>query len=264
MKTVHVKKYWLPKFVAKWVEYPGFLWRPYGFFMGLAVVLYLAIAGVADLLIALFLFPFHKLRVKLHEIVYRGFMAATVKFFRIDLTIHFSEKIDWSKNYLYTANHESFLDIPLSAYKAPHFLKMIGKIELAFLPFFGWSIYFEDHIIINRGKQSSRIKVAKQLLQKLKNGESAWLAPEGTRTRTGELGEFKSGSFAVATQAGVDVVPIAIEGAREALPPGKLCVKSGAKMEVWYLDPVSTAGKSSSDRRELAAQARQQIKDKLL
>ena len=52
----------------------------------------------------------------------------------------------------------------------------------------------------------------------LKSGTSVWIAPEGTRSKTGELGPFKGGAFRMALDLDVRILPVAIDGTRRILP----------------------------------------------
>ena len=78
--------------------------------------------------------------------------------------------------------------------------------------------------------------------------------PEGRRSRDGRLQRFKSAGFAAAIEAGVPVVPIALEGAGRALPPGGFRVRCGT-LRVLIGEPLATSGLTRADRAELARQA---------
>jgi putative phosphoserine phosphatase/1-acylglycerol-3-phosphate O-acyltransferase len=86
----------------------------------------------------------------------------------------------------------------------------------------------------------------------LYEGRSVAIAPEGTRSRDGRLGEFKRGAFHLARQAGVPIVPVVIHNAPDALPNGGLVVRP-AEVKVTVLPPVATEGWTL---RSIAPQAR--------
>jgi 1-acyl-sn-glycerol-3-phosphate acyltransferase len=92
----------------------------------------------------------------------------------------------------------------------------------------------------------------------LKAGASFVIFPEGTRSRTGELGEFKKGAFVVAIDARSRIVPVAIRGARELMPRGGWRVRPGT-VAVRVLDPVDAGAYSYEDRDRLIGEVRGRI-----
>lgn len=86
----------------------------------------------------------------------------------------------------------------------------ILKQELMWIPFFGWALYFMNPIAIRRSKPSQAIRsVLKQGAQRLKAGNRVVIYPEGTRTKDGKLGKFKTGGAALAISSQVPVLPVA-------------------------------------------------------
>jgi 1-acyl-sn-glycerol-3-phosphate acyltransferase len=92
----------------------------------------------------------------------------------------------------------------------------------------------------------------------LREGNCFLIFPEGTRTRTGELGPFKKGAFVAALEAGSRIVPAAIEGVRELMPPGGLRIRPGT-VRIRLLDPMPVESYSYDDRERLAAEVRARI-----
>ena len=95
-------------------------------------------------------------------------------------------------------------------------------------------------------------------VQRLDSNVSVMIFPEGTRTRSGEMGEFKTGAFRLAIHAQVPILPLAVYGAREALRSNDWRL-GYAKAEVRVLEPVSTEGLTNKDVPELMAQVRDMI-----
>ena len=92
----------------------------------------------------------------------------------------------------------------------------------------------------------------------LRAGACFLVFPEGTRSRTGELGEFKKGAFVAAIESGSRILPIALEGTRELMPRGGMVIRPGT-VRVRVLDPVDTGSYSYGDRDRLASEVRGRI-----
>ena len=93
-------------------------------------------------------------------------------------------------------------------------------------------------------------------MRSLQAGNSFLVFPEGTRSRTGELGELKKGVFIAAMEAGSAIVPVAVKGTRALLPKGAFALNPG-EVTVQVLPPVAAG--PDSDRQELMAQVRGRI-----
>jgi len=127
------------------------------------------------------------------------------------------EKIDISKPYILVSNHQSIIDIALLLQLRINF-KWVSKVELARLPFIGWVIWMNDHIVVRRGDKRSVIQMSEACKKALSEGISVLMFPEGTRTRTGELQVFKEGAFILAKNSLVPILPVVLNGAGKALP----------------------------------------------
>jgi 1-acyl-sn-glycerol-3-phosphate acyltransferase len=128
---------------------------------------------------------------------------------------------------IYIANHASFFDPPLLISTLPCNPVFIAKKELVYIPFLGWVIWLAGFIFVDRGRQSRAVASLKLAARQIRNGQSIVAFPEGTRTRTGLILPFKRGVFALAKEAGVPVVPMAILGGFRILPPSDWRVAPG-------------------------------------
>ena len=77
------------------------------------------------------------------------------------------------------------------------------------------------HISLSRGDRKSGKGVIQKCIENVEKGVSVFFFPEGTRTRTGKLSEFKAGAFKIAHSTAVPIVPISIEGTSALMPMGK-------------------------------------------
>lgn len=134
-------------------------------------------------------------------------------------------QLDSNKKYIVMCNHSSFYDIPLSALAIKGSLRMMAKEELFRVPIWGRGMKASEFIPVCR-QANGRRKVAQQLSyakEKLKSGIILWIAPEGTRSRDGQLQAFKRGGFKIARQMMADIIPLRIEGAHRLYDPKSKC-----------------------------------------
>ena len=101
-------------------------------------------------------------------------------------------------------------------------------------------------IKIIRGNKQSIITAMKGCHDRLGKKVSVMLFPEGTRTRDGELGEFKDGAFRLAIETGCPILPMVVNGTREAIQPGDWRWNV-TNAEVRVLQPIETNGLTKDD-----------------
>ena len=128
---------------------------------------------------------------------------------------------------IFIGNHTSLFDPPLMISTLPCRPVFMAKRELARVPFLGWVIWLADFIFIDRGHRGAARRSLKQAARRISSGQSIVAFPEGTRSRDGHLLPFKKGPFLLALEAGVPVVPFAIQGGPEILPKGTWRVQGG-------------------------------------
>lgn len=168
------------------------------------------------------------------------------------------EKIDFSKPHVFVMNHESMIDIPVAQATLPVNLRFIIKRELLSVPFLGWYCRAVGMIPVDRGDTAAAVQSLKSAGERIRSGASIIAFPEGTRSRDGRIHPFKKGAFVTAIEAGVPVVPMAIAGAREALPSDGFKVRGGL-IRVVVGDPIPTAGMGRDDRERLVALAQARV-----
>jgi putative phosphoserine phosphatase/1-acylglycerol-3-phosphate O-acyltransferase len=135
--------------------------------------------------------------------------------------------------------------------------KEIGKNPVGAL--LGWAL---DAAMIDRSDTAKAIEQMQPMVDKLREGVSLAIAPEGTRSTTGVLGPFKKGAFHVAMQAGVPIVPVVLRNA-DVLGPASATMMRPGTVQVAVLPPVPTANWSVKDLNEHVAAVRQMFVDTL-
>lgn len=129
---------------------------------------------------------------------------------------------------IFMSNHESNLDPPVLIAALPVPAVYISKKELKWVPLVGWAAGLGGTIFIDRGKRERAVQSIHHAAEQIRDGKTVVIFPEGTRTRTGRLGPFKKGGFAMALDAGVPIVPLATVGGFRTLPPGSLRLRPGS------------------------------------
>ncbi|MEN6474595.1 MAG: lysophospholipid acyltransferase family protein [Syntrophaceae bacterium] len=127
--------------------------------------------------------------------------------------------IEPGKRYIIMSNHRSLYDIPLIIMSLPGSIRMLTKKELFKVPLWGRGMEAGEFISIDRHNlEQAKIDLAKARA-KMESGIVLWIAPEGTRSRTGRMGPFKKGGFIMAIESGATIIPVGIQGSQTVLPP---------------------------------------------
>jgi 1-acyl-sn-glycerol-3-phosphate acyltransferase len=155
---------------------------------------------------------------------------------------------------VYAANHTSVVDTALVFGYLPVDFKILHKRSLYLVPVVGQYLYAGGHIGIHRGSGFRARKGLERAAARIRGGTSVVVFPEGTRQRGEGVGAFKRGSFVLALEAGVPVVPLSIIGVK-GVSFGALRVRAG-KVRVVVHPPVPTAGRDSRQAAALAEEVR--------
>jgi 1-acyl-sn-glycerol-3-phosphate acyltransferase len=170
-----------------------------------------------------------------------------------------AEQIPTDETFILMSNHKSLYDIPLLIESFPRTLRMVTKSELFRVPIWGPAMREAGFIEIDR-KNSERARQALQVAKiRLESGINVWIAPEGTRSRSGALGAFKSGGFRLAQASGVRILPVAIRGTEKILKADGVLVNRGASVELEFGTPVDPAPFGNGRRADLVKVVRDAI-----
>jgi 1-acyl-sn-glycerol-3-phosphate acyltransferase len=167
------------------------------------------------------------------------------------------EQLDPKGTYVFVANHQSIYDIPILFGSLPHQLRIIAKESLGNFPVIGWHLRRTGHMLVDRSRPD-RAKIFGWASRLTSNGLSLILFPEGTRSRDGHVAKFKGGSFFLALEAGLPVVPLSIVGSRHVMLKGRLAAYPG-RVRLVVHPPIDTRGMDGADARAFAERVRQII-----
>jgi len=122
------------------------------------------------------------------------------------------ENIPQNQAVVFISNHQSNFDIAALLAYLPVSHGYIAKIELLKIPILsGWMKHMRC-VFIDRKSLRQTAGAIVEGIKILKDGHSMVLFPEGTRSKSETMLEFKAGSFKLATKAGVPIVPVSING----------------------------------------------------
>lgn len=152
--------------------------------------------------------------------------------------------------YIFVSNHCSLFDIPILLSNIPLNVAIIYKKELEKIPIWGYCLKKSPFIGIVREEAKQSFEGLKQAIDLLNNGVSVLVFPEGTRSETGKLQEFKRGAFLIATQTRIPVLPITIIGSNEILPKGSKKFKS-KEVKIVFHKQVLFSGLNKKESTDL-------------
>jgi 1-acyl-sn-glycerol-3-phosphate acyltransferase len=176
---------------------------------------------------------------RLHEFARRVVGRA-----RIRLQVEGAEKVPLDRALVYMSNHQSHIDIPVLYATVPSpSLRMVAKTELFRIPGFGRAMRAAEFVEVDRRDRASAVDSLRRAAEILESGISVWIAPEGHRSRDGVLGPLKKGGFYLARDTGTPILPVALSGTRNVLPPDTRRMNPDVPVRVVFGAPIETAGR---------------------
>ena len=165
------------------------------------------------------------------------------------------ENIDSQRSYILVSNHQSFFDIFSLLGYLPLQFRWIAKAELFRIPLLGWAMSRTGYISIERDSPKKAYRSMLEAAERVKNGTSILIFPEGTRSPDGNLQPFKKGVFLIALKSQAPILPVAIRGTRDIMRKNDWRTYPG-KVEIRIFPPIETAGFSTAKEAELSEQVR--------
>ena len=153
---------------------------------------------------------------------------------------------------IFAANHVSNLDPPAALIGVPRRISYLAKQEIFKVPIVRTALRLGKIVPVNRANTEEAIASIDRASVILREGISFFVFPEGKRSRDGQLLPFKKGTFIMAIEARVPVVPVSILGSRERMPKGRLSTVPG-EIVLRFGPPIDSKGYSVDQRDELLA-----------
>ncbi len=155
------------------------------------------------------------------------------------------------QSYMFMNNHTNHFD-HVTMYNATWHVKQGLELREHFkYPFYGWFMKARGTIPVDKGRGGQSERVMDHMRSEIKKGHSILSFPEGTRTRTGHIAPLRSGTFFIARDLGIPIVPVCVTGMYEVMNKGSLVLRPFKSVTVHYLEPIPTAGLTDEEIPEL-------------
>jgi 1-acyl-sn-glycerol-3-phosphate acyltransferase len=228
---------------------PPYHWWRTVFFLIPAITIYTIVLGAASIASSLFDRNGHFA----HGCA-RAWSWLILRTTGVDVDVTGLEKLTPGTTYIFVSNHQSIYDTPVVFDSLPYQLRIISKESLAMFPVLGWHLKRGGHLFVDR-RDPDRSGILKRWRALVSDGLSLIIYAEGTRSADGRVGRFKAGSFLLAIQAGLPIVPLSIIGTRNVMPKGRLRTEP-AHVTLVVHDPIAPPAipePTVQDARALAA-----------
>ncbi len=160
-------------------------------------------------------------------------------------------EIEPGKAYIIMCNHCSYYDIPLSLMAMNGSIRMMAKKELLQIPVWGRAMKLTEFVSIDRANPRQALKDMKYARRMMEKGIILWIAPEGTRSKTGSLQKLKPGGFRLAIDSGATIIPLAIIGSGEVMAAKSLQVTRGKSVDIHIGKTIDAATYTKRQRENL-------------
>lgn len=171
----------------------------------------------------------------------------------VDVDVRGLARLEPGRTYVFVANHQSIYDIPILFASLPLQLRIVAKESLGRIPFLGWHLRRTGHLLVDRRNPGANIVARMKRL--VGEHHSLIVFPEGTRSVDGRVARFKKGSFLVAIDAGLPVVPVSVRGSRHVMRKGQVTVRP-ADVQMTIHEPIPTSGTGRDDVIQFAERVR--------
>lgn len=171
----------------------------------------------------------------------------------VTVTVTGKENIPTDRAVVFTPNHQGDYDIPLMLLYLDRPHALVAKAETDKIPLVRTWMRLLDCVFIDRANPRRSMEAMNQAGELVRKGTSVVVFPEGTRSKSDRMGEFKAGAFRIASKVGADVVPVAIDGSYKIMEANGGLMKP-AHVNVTILPPVPTAGLDRAQLKQLPGQ----------
>jgi 1-acyl-sn-glycerol-3-phosphate acyltransferase len=177
----------------------------------------------------------------------------------VKVDVRGTEKLDPAQHYVFCSNHFSLIDTPVMFGAMPREFRILARHNLWRIPFLGWHLNRAGHIPVRRENPRAAARNIGEAAEKIAEGQSILIFPEGGRTRESTMRRFKPGAAHIAIRAQVPIVPMALMDTRKILPPNSAHLHPG-RAELRIGTPIPTAGLDADAAPALIRQVEQEVR----
>jgi 1-acyl-sn-glycerol-3-phosphate acyltransferase len=210
---------------------PPYHWWRTVFFLIPAISVYTIVLGAASILSSIFDGRGHFA----HSCA-RAWSRLILRTTGVRVDVQGLDRITPGTTYVFVSNHQSIYDTPVVFASLPYQLRIIAKESLARFPVLGWHLKRGGHLFVDR-RHPDRAGILRRWRSLVSEGLSLIIYAEGTRSPDGRVARFKAGSFLLAIEAGLPIVPLAVIGTRRVMPKGRLRTEP-ADVRLIVHDPI--------------------------
>ena len=169
-----------------------------------------------------------------------------------------AEHLPLDRAAVYCANHQSNVDPPVLFAALHPRMHILFKAELNAIPILARGFRLGGFIPVDRRNKEAALRSIEAGAASIRSGNSFLIFPEGTRSRTAELLPFKKGGFIMAIKARAPIVPIAVQGGRDAMRKGSAIIQP-VTVSIRVGEPIETAGFALNERDALITRVRERM-----
>ena len=219
----------------------------------LVVSLYVAVLGPIGMLLAVAFGWKDVLYVLGHGGVRLGLMLSGIRY-----RVAGAEHLPLDRAAVYCANHQSNVDPPVLFAALHPRMHILFKAELNAIPILARGFRLGGFIPVDRRNKEAALRSIEAGAASIRSGNSFLIFPEGTRSRTAELLPFKKGGFIMAIKAKAPIVPVVVQGGRDAMRKGSAIIQP-ITVSIRVGEPIETAGFELDNRDALIKRVRERM-----
>jgi len=182
---------------------------------------------------------------------------------RMSYVVH--PDVDPNRPYMFVQNHVNMLDHCTVYNATPHFKQGVELATHFEVPVYGWFMKQRGTIPVYRdgSVRDNYTKLMDSVRAEVHKGHSILVFPEGTRTRDGRVGAFRTGLLRIAHALDIPIVPVAVTGMFEVMRKGEPYIHPGRHVTVYVERPVETKSFAKHELPKLVEQVQRTISDRV-
>lgn len=179
------------------------------------------------------------------------------------IKVHNQNLIPKDRNVLFVSNHQGDFDIAIFMAMIKKDTGFVAKIEMKKAPLINKWMEYIHCVFMDRNDLKQSLQTILEGIKVLKSGYSLVIFPEGTRSKSDKIGEFKAGSFKLATKSKVPIVPVTIDGSYKIMEENNYKI-TPAEVDIYVHEPVYIENMSKEEINNISETIKEIIKKPIL